>query len=115
MPTRHLYLNIIKPLENQEDGRYYEFRFLTSQEYIEDKQSSKWFKIADIMKYSDDFEFNKFLDNNNYKENEFTYKTLSVLKNSIHSKPIINFYLEGEQSIDKALNIFIRINSGRIS
>lgn len=112
MPTRHLYLNIIKPLENQEDGRYYEFRFLTSQEYIEDKQSSKWFKIADIMKYSDDFEFNKFLDNNNYKENEFTYKTLSVLKNSIHSKPIINFYLEGEQSIDKALNIFIRINSG---
>ena len=34
------------------------------------------------------------------------------MKNVIHSKQIINFFLETEQEIDKALNIFIRVNSG---
>ena len=55
---------------------------------------------------------NDYLDKNNLKENEFTYRTLSQLKNVIHTKCIINFFLETEQDLEKALNIFIRINSG---
>ena len=31
IPTRYLYLNITQPLENEEDGRYYEFSFLEGQ------------------------------------------------------------------------------------
>ena len=109
-PTRMLYLNLSKPLENEEDGRIYEFKFLTNNESIGSKKN--WFKVSEIFGLSDDFDFNKYLDENNLKENEFTYRTLSTLKNVIHSKPIINFFLETEQEIDKALNIFIRINSG---
>jgi uncharacterized protein with ParB-like and HNH nuclease domain len=109
-PTRHLYLNILSPLKNEEDGRIYEFKFLTESEYKKDTE--KWFKVADIYGLSDDFEFNKYLDERELKKNEFSYRSLSTLKNIIHSKQIINFFLETEQDIDKALNIFIRINSG---
>ncbi len=109
-PTRNLYLNVSRPLENEEDGRIFEFKFLTTKE--SDKSKYRWFKVSNIFGLSDDFEFNKFLDENNLKSDEFTYRTLSTLKNVIHSKPIINFFLETEQEIDKALNIFIRINSG---
>ena len=109
-PTRNLYLNVSRPLENEEDGRIFEFKFLTSSE--SDKSKHRWFQVSNIFGLSDDFEFNKFLDENDLKDDEFTYRTLSTLKNVIHSKPIVNFFLETEQEIDKALNIFIRINSG---
>lgn len=109
-PTRELYLNIYEPLKDEEDGRIYEFKFLTDCEYANREQ--RWFKVSNIYRLSDDFDFNKYLDNNNLKENEFAYRSLSTLKNVIHSKPTINFFLETEQEIDKALNIFIRINSG---
>ena len=109
-PTRHLYLNINTPLENEEDGRIYEFKFLTRNEFEDNK--SKWFTVSEIFGLSDDFDFNKYLDSHDLKKNEFSYRSLATLKNVIHSKPIVNFFLETEQSIDKALNIFIRINSG---
>lgn len=109
-PTRRLYLNLIKPLENEEDGRIYEFKFLTDSEFSANE--NEWFRVSKIYGLSDDFKFNKYLDNNNLKENEFSYRSLSTLKNVIHSKPIVNYFLETEQEIDKALNIFIRINSG---
>ena len=110
LPTRHLYLNIKNSLKNEEDGRIYEFKFLTESEYNED--INKWFKVGKILELRDNFEFNKYLDSNNLKENEFAYKTLSRLHSVIHMERIINFFLEKEQDIDKALNIFIRINSG---
>ena len=37
---------------------------------------------------------------------------LARLQEVIHSDRIINYFLEKEQDLDKALNIFIRINSG---
>lgn len=109
-PTRLLYLNISRPLENEEDGRIYEFKFLTPNDV--EKSNSRWFKVSDIYSLSDDFEFSQYLDKHDLKSDEFSYRTLSTLKNVIHSKPIVNFFLETEQDIDKALNIFIRINSG---
>jgi len=110
LPTRQLYLNIEAPLEDEEDGRIYEFKFLTLAEYEEDQK--KWFRVGDIIELRDNYEFNEFLDKNNLKENKFTYKSLSKLHSVIHMDRIINFFLEKEQNIDKALNIFIRINSG---
>lgn len=109
-PTRHLYLNIERPLENEEDGRFFEFKFLTKKEFESNRVA--WFLVSEILALSDDFEFNKYLDSHSLKTNEFSYRSLATLKNVIHSKPIVNFFLETEQSIDKALNIFIRINSG---
>ena len=110
IPTRKLYLNILNGLEDQEDGRIYEFKFLTKDEYNSDPD--KWFPISKILGLKNNFEFNKYLDKHNYKENEFTYETLARFQEVIHTDRIINYFLEKEQNIDKALNIFIRINSG---
>ncbi|HYF84515.1 MAG TPA: DUF262 domain-containing protein [Clostridia bacterium] len=112
IPTRYLYLNIESAVSNQEDGRIYDFRFLTLDEFEFDSGHKKWFKVGKILDLKDNFEFNKYLDTYGYKDSEFTYKALSTLHNVIHSKQLINYFLEKEQNIEKALNIFIRINSG---
>lgn len=49
---------------------------------------------------------------NDFGEDEFASETLATLQEVVHSERIVNFFLETEQEIDKALNIFIRINSG---
>ena len=110
IPTRHLYLNIENGLEDEEDGRIYDFRFLTKGQYNSERE--KWFKVGDILNLRNIYEFNKFLDKHNYKANPFTYEALSRLQEAIHTDRIINYFLEKEQNLDKALNIFIRINSG---
>lgn len=110
IPTRHLYLNIKKKLEDEEDDRIYDFSFLTKNEY--DSKKDELFRVGDILNLRDSYNFNKFLDEHNYKNNQFAYETLSRLQESIHTDRIINYFLEKEQNLDKALNIFIRINSG---
>jgi uncharacterized protein with ParB-like and HNH nuclease domain len=109
-PTRHLYLNVTRPLENEEDGRIFEFKFLTDNE--SDKNQFRWFKVSDIYGLTNFSKFNKYLKENNFDEDEFASETLATLQEVIHSERIVNFFLETEQEIDKALNIFIRINSG---
>jgi uncharacterized protein with ParB-like and HNH nuclease domain len=110
IPTRHLYLNIVDPLVDEEDGRIYDFQFLTKNEYASNKDNL--FKVGNILNLKNIYEFNKFLDKNKYKDNPFTYKSLARLQEAVHSDRIINYFLEKEQNLDKSLNIFIRINSG---
>lgn len=110
IPTHKLYLNIENTLDENDEGREYEFKFLTEEQY--NKNPKKWFRVGKILDLQDDFEFNEYLDENDYKKNKFTYKTLSILKSKIFNSRLINYFLEKEQDIDKALNIFIRINSG---
>ncbi|PZO38676.1 MAG: DUF262 domain-containing protein [Pseudanabaena frigida] len=110
-PTRHLYLNIEKPLASQEDGRIYEFKFLIEDELRSD--ATKWFKVSEIYAISGFAQFSRYLREHNIIS-DFSQNTLSTLHEVIHTKPLINFFLETEQNIDKALNIFIRINSGGV-
>jgi len=113
IPTRKLYLclteNSIDEDEN-EDGRVFDFRFLTKGEYEESKNI--WFEIGQILSLNGTFELNQFLKKNDWDSNKYISDTLSKLFDVIHVKTLINYYLELEQDYDKALNIFIRINSG---
>lgn len=143
-PTRKLYLNVSNSLEEQEDGRIFEFKFLTDTDlknsdnidslhnsytqedidsrlkygkiYLTESKDKKtcWFKVSDVYELSGIFQFNQYLASNKLANNQFASETLSKLQEAIHSKPIINFYLETEQDIDKALNIFTRVNSGGV-
>lgn len=110
IPARKLYLNIKNPLEDTEDGRVYEFKFLTQKQYEVDP--TKWFLVSEILNLGNNFKFNKYLDSHGYKDNEFSYETIANLHEKVHITYSINYFLEKEQSLDKALNIFIRINSG---
>ncbi|MFA7030043.1 MAG: DUF262 domain-containing protein [Candidatus Cloacimonadaceae bacterium] len=113
LPTRKLYLclteNSIDEDEN-EDGRVYDFQFLTKDEIEESDKI--WFEVGKILALSGTFELNKFLKTNEWEDNEYISNTLSKLFDVIHVKTLINYYLELEQDYDKALNIFIRMNSG---
>lgn len=113
LPSRKLYLclsenSIIE--EDNEDGRVYNFQFLTKNELAE--SNFVWFEVGDILNLNGTFELNQFLKKNEWDSNEFITNTLSKLLDVIHVKNLINYYLEVEQDYDKALNIFIRINSG---
>lgn len=113
IPTRHLYLNISNELTEEEDGRIYEFSFLerdlTLELEVYETEDKNWFKVGAILNYSDDETFDNFVEE---FENSFSRKAIRQLRRTIVEKPIINYFLEKEQSLDKALNIFIRINSG---
>lgn len=113
IPTRHLYLNISNELTEEEDGRIYEFSFLekdlTQEREVYETEDKNWFKVGAILNYSDDETFDNFVEE---FENSFSRKAIRQLRRTIVEKPIINYFLEKEQSLDKALNIFIRINSG---
>ena len=113
IPTRHLYLNITNELQDEEDGRIYEFSFLekseTQESEIYESNEQKWFKVGSILNYADDDDFDEFVEEFN---SSFSRKAIRQLRRTILEKPIINYFLEKDQSLDKALNIFIRINSG---
>lgn len=109
-PTRKLYLDLQEPTEIEEDGRQYNFRFLPPS--AAETTPDRWFEVSRIMALADDFEFDQFLEASGIKKNRFGWQALAKLKRAIHSAPIINYYLETDPSLDKALNIFIRINSG---
>lgn len=114
IPTRFLYLDLSGALddEEQEDNRMFNFKFLTEDEVAEDGGIQKWFKVSQIIGLGDNFDFNQFLDKNDYKNNQFAYRSLSKLQNIVHTKGLINYYLETEPDYHKALNIFTRVNMG---
>jgi uncharacterized protein with ParB-like and HNH nuclease domain len=113
IPTRHLYLNIMNELQDEEDGRIYEFSFLekseTQESEIYESNEQKWFKVGSILNYANDDDFDEFVEE---FDSSFSRKAIRQLRRTILEKPIINYFLEKDQSLDKALNIFIRINSG---
>lgn len=111
IPTRRLYLNFSAMLEEQEDGRVYEFSYLKDEDTNkQDVFDDQWFRVGKIMELKNISKFNKYVTDNELSE--FSIDILARLQEVVHSDRIINYFLEKDQDIDKALNIFIRINSG---
>jgi uncharacterized protein with ParB-like and HNH nuclease domain len=102
---KKLYLQIDGTPFDSDDGRSYNFKFLTDVEF--NRNYAKWFPLHDVfnMKYEDINE-NEFLEKN--KEGR---KIISTLHGKLHVNETLNYYEEVSQDIDKALNIFIRLNN----
>ena len=113
VPTRTLYLNVGSPPpedDEEETGRLYEFRFLTETEQAE--EPAKWFKAGDILTLSEVYPFQKMLKERRYEDNEFAVTALSTLHSVIHIQKLINYYLIQRSDMERALNVFVRVNSG---
>lgn len=116
-PTRHLYLNISRKYTQEESDREFIFSFVDKniskeKDLFIDKSSEKWFRVGKILALHQDYNYgiDEFAEDNNIdKESK---RLLRLLDNVIHTKLNINFYEEDEQKPDKAVIIFIRINSG---
>lgn len=115
LPSRILYLNISASSIEKEE---YKFEFLRVKDterkdiYV-DSEGSKWFRVGYILSLhnnSKKYDIDDFCEENNIeKEGK---KILKQLEKVIFTIPNINYYEEDEQTPDKAVNIFIRINSG---
>lgn len=114
IPTRHLYLNVSKTLKDQEDGRLYDFKFLrveeTEKKDVLEIEGVKTLRVGKILDLKNLAAFNKFVGASGFSDPEI--ELVAKLQEVIHSDRLINYYEEKEQNLDKALNIFIRINSG---
>jgi len=113
IPTRRLYLNLTKKLDDQEeeDGRVYEFSFLAdSITNREDITDDSWFRVGKILELKNFSTFNRYVTEKEL--DNLAADILARLQEVIFTERSINYFLEKEQDLHKALNIFIRINSG---
>lgn len=115
-PERKLYLNILSPSTNE--GREFDFEFLTADEAKEKNDTTFWFPVPKILDLKELEDISNFLIENGIfsdypkKVASFANRALSKLYKVIHIDPSISYFLEKSQQLDKVLNIFIRINSG---
>jgi Protein of unknown function DUF262/Protein of unknown function (DUF1524) len=111
-PKRELYLNLLGEEGIPQNG--YEFKFLRDSDLANPDESKYWFKVGDILKFEDIQSTFAYCVEQGLTENRKKYPSnaLMGLWRVVHELPIIQYFLEEEQDLDKVLNIFIRVNSG---
>lgn len=126
LPPRKLYLDLQRPMKSEDDESlmYYDFRFLTDQQYQNSLLSSQkehhWFSLHLILEFPQvdgaNHVWNKitkpYLEEAGLGDNEFAQDTLSQLYDVIRNHKIIHYFNETSQEIDHVLDVFIRTNSG---
>jgi hypothetical protein len=113
LPNRKLHLNIAKrPPDNDDDepGRIYEFKFLTKAEFERDRK--EWVPAGRILETKGAHELYKLIESEGLKDNQFAFESLSKLHTVVHIDKIINYYLITKADAERALNVFLRVNSG---
>lgn len=112
LPTRKLYMNVAgqAPEDDAEAGRLYEFKFLTDGEY--NAEPRKWFLVGRMLELAGAYELNQMLKVEQYQDSEFAARALSKLHSVIHTERVVNYYLITQSDTDRALNVFVRVNSG---
>lgn len=107
-PPRQLYINLVEKPEENEEGQEFEFKFLLDSEY--EKEKGKWFLVGDILDVKTSEDLLNLIQNDSKFNEKLAHSIVSRLYDVIHNEKPINCYIEKSQDIDKALNIFIRIN-----
>lgn len=114
-PARMLYLNLLNT--SQDSSCDYEFRFLTEEESTFKDPVTYWFKVGDILGFDKEVDVARYPIRNNIggsdsKKTEFAVSALFKLYTVIKKDPVIHYFLEKDEKLEKVLNIFIRVNSG---
>ncbi len=114
-PTRHLYLNLSQKGGMDDDCEYF-FKFIKDSETKEDafyidSNEHIWYKVGCVVDlHKSGEEISDFYEK--ITLNKEQRKIINRLKTMIFNDLSITFYKEEEQSPDKAVKIFTRINSG---
>ncbi len=116
-PSRQLYLNLFQYVRENNYGMKYDFRFLTKEEANKHDESQFWYPVGKILTVGKNpivlFQYlAKRLNNMTPEDLNEPLDILGKLHQSVHFKPVISFYQETSQDIDRVLDIFIRTNSG---
>lgn len=110
-PRKRLHLSLDGPASENEQNLEYDFQFLTSNEAAVSGAGSRWFLLADAMKFDDATQVYDYLADRGLSNSPFAFRAVERLRKVIHEDGVIAFYEEDAQDLDKVLNIFIRVNS----
>lgn len=112
-PKRFLYLNIAAPASENDLGMEHDFQFLTPERAASDiGEGVHWFKVGDIRKFEDGVDMHDYVIEHDLALNRHAFRILDKLHSVVTKDPVINYFEEDAQDLDKVLNIFIRVNSG---
>ena len=111
-PTKKLYLNLLRRPGEDEDGIWYEFRFLTAREAERRDDSHLWHKTSDILRIDDSADLIDVVHDIGLTDTREPHKLLNRLHKVVHDEGIVSRYEETSQDLHKVLNIFVRTNSG---
>jgi hypothetical protein len=113
-PVKHLYLDLLATHGDADDGgERYRFEFLTRERAETASPDECWFKVADILGVTNSPAMLAWLNQRLPQEKlDQAFAVLDQLFQVIHNHKLIAFYQEKSQSLEKVLNIFIRMNSG---
>ena len=115
-PKRALALDLLAPPEPDEEGSRYTFEFV-NEDRIGSENARLWFKVSEIMSYSTmnpapdmlDWISDQGLDTGRQR---LAFRTLNRLHQAICVEPVVAYYEEKSQCIERVLTIFIRCNRG---
>ena len=114
-PPRKLYLDLLwQPDEDDEEGLKYRFSFLTDTESSENGEGGCWYPVGQVLSLENAGPaMNRWL-NERLPQEQVTpaFDTLFELYQVVHTKHLVAYYEETGQELDKALQIFIRMNDG---
>lgn len=112
-PEKVLALDLLAPPNPDEEGNRYTFEFI-DQNLVGLEGNRLWFRVSDIMKMDSGPDMLDWLSNEDLdKESQsLAFRTLDRLHRAIRVEPVVAYYEERSQDIERVLNIFIRCNSG---
>ena len=111
-PERQLYLNLLAPPMEDEEGLLYKFRLLRSGEAEHRDDQEHWYRVGDILDVGDATDLIDVVHDLGLTATRAPQKLLAKLYNVVHSDGIISAYEEPDQNPERVLNIFVRTNSG---
>jgi hypothetical protein len=120
-PRKFLYLDICaepRLSEDRYEDQVYRFEFLepeAADELNTAQNGSRWFRVGEILKFPQDAEagmrINSYLRERELADHPQAYSTLFRLWRAIFQQRHVSYYTEADQSLDRVLDIFIRVNS----
>ena len=113
-PRRYLYLDLIwSPADDDDVGMRYRFEFLTREQAQE--RDGCWFPVPDILTFANGGPaMTRWLGGRDLGDQpiEELHDVLYRLFEVVRTLPLVSFYEEQSQELEKVLQIFIRTNSG---
>ena len=114
-PAQRLYLDLLwLPDEDDEEGLKYRFSFLTDDQSSASEEGVCWFPVGQVLFLQNAGPAMTQWLNERLPQEQVTtaHEALYELYQVVHNKHLVAYYEETGQELDKALQIFIRMNDG---
>ena len=114
-PKCFLYLDLLAKSDVEYEDFKYRFKFLEPSK-AKGNSDEIWFKVSDVLKLKAGPSMLKWITDRHpdldHDRLNLAFEVLAKLHETVHIKPLVHYYEETSQDIEKVLNIFIRLNSG---